>query len=127
MRTHRPRIVTYNIYRSNVRRSLWANNPPSLNIQGVSLSKERVYGPFFVMEPTIAGIVYLDMLQQVLMKMTKKDAFTSSKTAHPLIHYLGEMRDYLSTRCPGPWIILAWPSHSLVLTPLDILNRNYPR
>jgi hypothetical protein len=78
---------------------------------------ERVYGPFFVMEPTVAGIVYLDMLQQFLMKMTKKDAFTSS---NPLIHYLGEVRDYLSTRCPGPWIIIAWPSHSLVLTPLDI-------
>jgi hypothetical protein len=40
------------------------------------------------METTITGIVYLDMLQQFLipeMKMTKKDAFTSSKTAQSLI------------------------------------------
>jgi hypothetical protein len=43
-----------------------------------ALSKERVYGPFFVLEPTVSAIVYLNMLQQFLMKMTKKDAFTSS-------------------------------------------------
>jgi hypothetical protein len=58
--------------------------------------------------------------------MTKKDAFTSSKTAHPLItlkldeddqegrihfqqdgtpsHYLEEVREYLNTRFPGRWI-----------------------
>jgi hypothetical protein len=47
-----------------------------------------VYGPFLFMETTITGIVYPDMLQQFLIpqtKMTKKDAFNSSKTAQPLI------------------------------------------
>jgi hypothetical protein len=38
-----------------------------------------VYGPFFFMETTITGLVYLDMLQQFLIpqleKMTQKDAF----------------------------------------------------
>jgi hypothetical protein len=29
-----------------------------------SLSKEKVYGPFFFMEKTITGIVYLDMLEE---------------------------------------------------------------
>jgi hypothetical protein len=42
-----------------------------------------------MLETAITGIVYLDMLEQFLIprldKMTKKDAFTSSKTAHPLI------------------------------------------
>jgi hypothetical protein len=40
------------------------------------------------MKTKITGIVYLDMLQQFLIpqrKMNKKDAFTSSKMAHPLI------------------------------------------
>jgi hypothetical protein len=31
------------------------------------LSKESVYGPFFFMEKTITGIVYLNMLQQLLI------------------------------------------------------------
>jgi hypothetical protein len=34
--------------------------------------------------------------------MTKKDASTSSNTAHPL--YLEEVREYLNTRCPDRWI-----------------------
>jgi hypothetical protein len=52
-----------------------------------ALSKERVYDPIFFMETTITGIVYPDMPQQYLIPqtMTKKDAFTSSKTAHPFI------------------------------------------
>jgi hypothetical protein len=41
------------------------------------------------METKITGIVYLDMLNsfsfQNYTKITKKSAFTSSKTAHPLI------------------------------------------
>jgi hypothetical protein len=52
------------------------------------------------------GIAYLDMLQQFLTpqtKMTKKEAFTSSKAAHPP-HYLGEEREYLNTHFPGRWI-----------------------
>jgi hypothetical protein len=47
------------------------------------LPLQRVYGPFFFMQTTITGIVYMDMLQQFLIpqtKMTKEDAFTSSKT-----------------------------------------------
>jgi hypothetical protein len=35
--------------------------------------------------------------------MTKNDAFTSSKTVHPL-HYIGEVREYLNTRFPGRWV-----------------------
>jgi hypothetical protein len=37
-----------------------------------TLSKERVYGPFF-METTITGIVYLDMLQQFLIPQLDED------------------------------------------------------
>jgi hypothetical protein len=39
--------------------------------------------------PTTAGILHLDMLQQLLApqltKMTKEEAITSSKMAHPLV------------------------------------------
>jgi hypothetical protein len=54
---------------------------PKVNVF-CALGKERVYGPFFFMEMTITGIVYLDMLQQLLF--LQLDPFTSSKMAHPL-------------------------------------------
>jgi hypothetical protein len=38
-----------------------------------TLSKERVYSPFFVMEPTVSGIVYLDMPQQFLVPQLDED------------------------------------------------------
>jgi hypothetical protein len=37
---------------------------PKVNVF-CDLSKERAYGPFFFMEMTITGIVYLDMLAQL--------------------------------------------------------------
>jgi hypothetical protein len=60
--------------------------------------------------------------------MTKKDAFASSKTAHPP-NYFGEVREYLNTRFPGRWIgrvePIAWPSRSLDLTILDFFFSVY--
>jgi hypothetical protein len=54
--------------------------------------------------------------------MTKKYAFTSSKTAHPLIT-IEEVREYLNTRFQGRWIgraaPIAGPPRSPLLTPLD--------
>jgi hypothetical protein len=41
--------------------SPWNVFVPKVNVFW-ALSKERVYGPFFFMETTITGIVYLDML-----------------------------------------------------------------
>jgi hypothetical protein len=38
-----------------------------------ALSRERMYGPFFFMEMTITGIVYLVMLQQFLISQLDKD------------------------------------------------------
>jgi hypothetical protein len=55
--------------------------------------------------------------------MTKKDAFTSSKTAHPSL-YCGEVREYLNTHFPGRWIgrvaPISWPPRSPDLTPMDL-------
>jgi hypothetical protein len=38
-----------------------------------ALSKERVYSPFFFMETSIIGIMYLDMLQQFLIPQLDED------------------------------------------------------
>jgi hypothetical protein len=67
-------------------------------------------------------MVYRDMLQQLLIaqgNMAKKDTFTSSKTAHPLI----SLEKYFITHLPG-WFIgrsapIAWPPCSSDLTPVD--------
>jgi hypothetical protein len=53
---------------------IWGSENPRASLEHVrdspkvnvfcALSKEKVYGPFFFMEKTITGIVYLDMLEQ---------------------------------------------------------------
>jgi hypothetical protein len=93
-----------------------------------ALSKERVYGPFF-METTITGIVYLDMLQQFPIPQLDEDdkggRIHSQQDGAPP-HYLRQVREYLSTRFPGRWIGRAATS-STDLTSLDFLNHNYLR
>jgi hypothetical protein len=60
--------------------------------------------------------------------MTKKDAFTSSKTAHPP-HFLGEVPEHFNTRFPGRWTgkvaPIAWPSRFPDHAPLDFLLRGF--
>ncbi|PNF24476.1 hypothetical protein B7P43_G06841 [Cryptotermes secundus] len=56
---------------------IWSSENPPVSLEHVrdkaklnvfcALSKERVYGPFFFIETTITGIVYLDMLQEFLI------------------------------------------------------------
>jgi hypothetical protein len=44
-----------------------------------ALSRERLYGPIFLMQTTITGIVCLDMLQQFLVpQLDEDDQDTSS-------------------------------------------------
>jgi hypothetical protein len=54
--------------------------------------------------------------------MTKKDAFAQQDGASP--NYLGDVREYLSSRFQGRWIgkmaPIAWPPRSPNLTPLDV-------
>ena len=50
------------------------------------LSKFEVVGPFFFMDKTIYGIMYLDILNNLLIPQLDEDdqdAFTSSKTGCP--------------------------------------------
>jgi hypothetical protein len=70
-----------------------------------------VYGPFFFMETTITGIVYLDMFQQFLIPQLDEDDQEGrinfqQEDAPP--QYL-EVREYLSTHFSGRWIDRAAP------------------
>jgi hypothetical protein len=92
-----------------------------------------------VVETTITGLVYLDMLQQFLIRHLDKDdqegrTHFQQEGAPP--HYRGEVRKYLSTRFPCRWIgravPIAWPPRSPNLTPLNFfvrgfVNHDYPR
>jgi hypothetical protein len=92
-----------------------------------SLSKERLYGPFLLMETTITGIVYLDMLREFLIPQLDEDdqeeRINFQQDGSPP-HYLAAVREYLSTRFPGRWSDRAapieWPPRSPDLTPLDV-------
>jgi hypothetical protein len=87
-----------------------------------------VYGPFFFMETTITGIVYLDMFQQFRIQQLDEDdqgrIHFQQDGAPP--HYLEEIREYLNTRFPCRWIgrvaPIAWPPRSPNLTHGDSLK-----
>jgi hypothetical protein len=71
-----------------------------------------VYGPFFFMETTITGIVYLDMLQQFLIPQLDEDdqerrIHFQQDGAHS--HYLEEVCECLNTSFPCRWIGRAAP------------------
>ncbi|PNF27089.1 hypothetical protein B7P43_G08552 [Cryptotermes secundus] len=126
--------VSGNVNTHNCR--IWGNENPRVALEHVrdspnvnvfcTLSKERVYGPFFFMETTITGIAYLDMLQEFLIPQLDEDVqegriHFQQDVAPP--HYLGEVREYFNTLFPGRWIgggaPIAWPPRSPDLTPLD--------
>jgi hypothetical protein len=88
---------------------------------------------------TIIGIVYLDMLQQLLIPQLDEDDpegrihFQKDGVRPP---YLGEVHEYLNIRFPGRWIgraaPITWQPRSVDLTPMDVflwgfVNHNYPR
>jgi hypothetical protein len=85
-----------------------------------------VYGPFFFMETTITGILYLDMLQQFHIPQLDEDdqegCIHFRQDGSPP-HYFEEVCKYLNTRFPGQWIgravPISWASHSSDLTPLN--------
>jgi hypothetical protein len=77
------------------------------------------------METAITGIVYLDMLQPFFIPQLDEDdqegrIHYQQEGAPP--HYLGELREYPSTRftgrCIGREALIAWPLRTPDLTPL---------
>jgi hypothetical protein len=75
-----------------------------------ALSKEIVYGPFF-MGTAITGVVYLDMLEQFLIPQLNEDdkegRIHFRQDSAPLRH-LGEVREYLSTRVGTSYMSDTW-------------------
>jgi hypothetical protein len=90
-----------------------------------------VYDPFYFMETTITGIVYLDMLQQFLIPQLDEDNQEERihfQQAGAPPHYFEEVREYLNTRFPGRWVgreaPIARPPHFPDFTPLDFSYGN---
>jgi hypothetical protein len=95
----------------------WDSESPRASLEHVNdsqkvnvfctLSKEKVYGPFFFVKKTITSIMYLVMLQQFLIPHLDKDdqegRIYFQQDGEPP-HYLGEVREYLNTHFPDWWI-----------------------
>jgi hypothetical protein len=66
-----------------------------------------VNGPFFFMETTITGIMYLDMLQQLLIPQLDEDdregRIYFQQDGAPTC-YLEEVCEYLNSHFTGRWI-----------------------
>lgn len=126
-----------NVNRHNVR--IWGtDNPhecvehqrdsPKVNVF-CAISPEKIYGPFFFLEPTVTGHVFLDMLQQWLLPQLDEDSadFILQLDGAPP-HYHGSVRDHLNEALPQRWIgrasqedrvLIRWPPRSPDLTPCD--------
>lgn len=115
---------------------IWGSEKPHVIIEHVrdspkvnvfcAVSHFKVYGPFFFMEKTINGGVYLDMLEHFLIPQINQDEqqvpfYFQQDGAPP--HFHGEVRAFLDNRFQRRWIgragPIAWPPRSPDLTPLD--------
>jgi hypothetical protein len=67
-----------------------------------AVSSQKVYGPFFFAEKTVAGMTYLAMLQ--LWLMPKLQNITTFIFQQDPAHFHCDVRQYLNTVLPGRWI-----------------------
>jgi hypothetical protein len=107
---------------------------PKVNVF-CAVASRKVYGQFFFAEPTVTGIIYLDMLQQWLMTQLQEDSedFIFQQDGAPP-HFHSDVRAYLNANLPGRWIgrtsnddsaFLPWPPRSPDLTPCDLFLWDY--
>jgi hypothetical protein len=104
------------------------HDSPKVNVF-CAVSSCKVYGPFFLAEPTVNSINYLDMLQLWLVPPLQEDSedfILQQDGAPPHFHF--HIRAHLSTNLPCHWIrrashndssLLLWPPLSPDLTPCD--------
>lgn len=135
--------ISGKVNRHNVR--IWASENPRDVIQHerdspkvnvfCAISVNKVYGPFFFMEKTITGTVYLDMLENWLFPQLLEDSndFIFMQDGAPP-HFSEVVRRYLNNIIPGRWIGRAgaqdqchrqWPPRSPDLTPCDFYLWGY--
>jgi hypothetical protein len=88
-----PRVFLEQVRESSKVNEFWAH------------SKEGIYGPFFFMETTITGIVYMDMLQDFFFPYLHEDdqegRIHSTKMARPVV----TLQKFPSTSTPVPWSV----------------------
>ena len=77
--------------------------------------------PFFFIEATVTGQVYLDILQNFVIDQLPPGSIFQQDGAPP--HYHRQARDILNANFPDMWIGIGvpvvWPPSSPDLTPLD--------
>lgn len=99
---------------------------PKINVW-CGLTHETVIGPFFFVENTINGNVYLDMLQNYAIPQIPQGYVFQQDGAPP--HYALHVTDHLNECFPQRWIgrggPTAWPPRSPDLTPLDFFFWGY--
>ncbi|PSN38177.1 hypothetical protein C0J52_15049 [Blattella germanica] len=76
-------------------------NSPKLNVC-CALPNSKVYSPFFLLEPTVSGHSYLDMLEQWPMPQLETDGtdFIYQQDGAPP-HFHNEVRQFLNNRLPN--------------------------
>ena len=97
-----------------------------------AISRRRVFSPFFFMEDSVTGKVYLDMLENWLMpQLADEEAlgYIYQQDGAPP-HWHKEIREYLNEHLPGRGVGRAaatdntfstWPPRSPDLTVCDFL------
>jgi len=103
----------------------WERDTPKVNIW-LGMTQSKVYGPFFFVEATVTGPVYLDVLEQFLEPQLLTDGILDTVVSQQdgaTCHYAIIVRVYLGRRFPGRWIgrgeTQPWAARSPDLTPLD--------
>ncbi|PSN41890.1 hypothetical protein C0J52_19823 [Blattella germanica] len=96
------------------------------------MTNAKLYGPFFFVEWSITGNIYLNMLELILEPQPQEDGVLDAVVfqhygAPP--HFAHIVRDYLNRTLPGSWIGRSsprlWASRSPDRTPLDFFEWGY--
>jgi hypothetical protein len=131
------------VNRHNVR--IWGSENPHAYVEHVrdspkvnvfcAIANNKVYGPFFFIEQTINGIVFLDMMTEWLIPQLEQDSadFILQLDGAPP-HYHLSVRAELNNLLPQRWIgrvgpnddaLLKWPPRSPDITPCDFFLWGY--
>ncbi|GBM38287.1 hypothetical protein AVEN_17730-1 [Araneus ventricosus] len=118
-------IRNHRIWRSENPHAIYEHerDSPKVNVFCV-VSSSNLFGPFFFIEKTVIGFVYLDMLQIYLMPIPKErmhEGFIFQQDGAPC-HFHNQMNSYLNVEVPvlifregvSPWL-----ARSPDLTSLD--------
>uniref|UniRef100_A0A1B6F3H6 Uncharacterized protein n=1 Tax=Cuerna arida TaxID=1464854 RepID=A0A1B6F3H6_9HEMI len=107
---------------------VWVRDSPKVNVF-CAITYNNVYGPFFFMEQTINGMIFLDVMTEWLLPQLEQDLpnFILQLDGAPP-HYHLEVRTELNNQLPQRWIgragpnddaLLTWPPRSPDITPCD--------